>query len=262
VDLGIAGKTALVCAASKGFGRAIAMGLAREGANVALCARTPGPLEQAAAEIRAATGRETLAIPADVTRDADGARLIESISNRWGGVDILVNNSGGPSPGAFEQADDAAWSAAFENSLMNVVRLTRRVIPHMKSRRWGRIVNITSTSVKQPIANLVLSNSIRPGVLGLAKTLSQELGAFNILINSVCPGSHETDRILELAESRAANNRTSRADELRKLTEAIPLGRLGRPEELADVVVFLCSERASYVTGTSIIVDGGAVRGV
>lgn len=261
MDLGITGKTALVCAASRGLGRAVAWGLAREGVRVALCARSRDALEKAAVEIREAGG-EALAVPADVTKADDLARLAETVTRQWGGIDILVNNSGGPTPGSFDQSDDAAWQAAFENSLMNVVRLTRHALPHMKQNRWGRIVNIVSTSVKQPIANLLLSNSIRPGVIGLAKTLSQELAPFNILVNNVLPGSHETERILELADSRAQAGGTTRDAEIKKLTEAIPLGRMGKPNELADVVVFLCSERASYVTGTSILVDGGATRGV
>ena len=261
MDLGIRGKVALVAAASQGLGRAVAAGLAAEGARVAICARRADVLEATASAIQADTGSEILPVVADVSRADDCRRFVDAAVERWGTVDILVNNSGGPTPGTFDTTDDAAWAAAVDNTLMNVVRLTRLALPHMKAARWGRIVNIESISVKQPIAGLLLSNSIRPGVIGLAKTLAAEVARDGILVNNVCPGSHATDRLRELAEVRAASAGTTPEEELERMAEAIPLGRLGRPEELANVVVFLCSERASFVTGTTVLVDGGNYGG-
>lgn len=260
MNLGIRDRVALVAAASRGFGRAIAHGLAAEGARVALCARGPEVLARAAREIAAATGGDLLPVVADVTQAAGCAHFVDQAVQRWGRVDILVTNSGGPTPGAFEQLDDAAWQAAFESTLLNVVRLIRLCVPHMKGGGWGRIVNVQSTSVKQPIAGLLLSNGIRPGAIGLCKSLADELAAHGILINSVCPGAHDTDRIRELVAARARTHGTTVAEELRRLAASVPLGRLGQPSELADVVVFLCSARASFVTGASVVVDGGACR--
>ena len=262
MDLGIKGKVALVAAASRGLGRAIAAGLAAEGARVAICARHGTPLELAAKEIQSRTWTEVLPVVADVSQPDGCRRFVEAAQQRWGAVDILVNNSGGPAPGNFAATDDATWAAAVESTLMNVVRLTRLVIPDMKAKGWGRIVNVESISVKQPIAGLLLSNSIRPGVIGLSKTLASELAQDGILINTVCPGSHQTDRMFELAEVRAKANNTTPEDELRQAAATIPLGRLGEPAELADVVVFLCSQRASYITGSTILVDGGAYSGL
>jgi 3-oxoacyl-[acyl-carrier protein] reductase len=261
MDLGIQGKVALVAAASKGLGRAVATGLASEGARVAICARNLPALERTAAEIAAQTGADVLPVAADVARADDCRGFVEAAVSRWGGGDILVTNSGGPPPGSFDALDDAAWAGAVETTLMNVVRLTRLVLPHMKARRWGRIVNVESISVKQPIDNLLLSNSIRLAVIGLAKTLALELAPHGILVNNVCPGSHATDRLRALAAARAAKSGRSAEDELQAMAAAIPLGRLGRPDELASVAVFLCSERASYITGSTILVDGGAYRG-
>lgn len=260
MDLGIRGKVALVAAASKGFGRAIARGLAAEGAHVAICARGADDLHQAADEIRSMGDVEVLPVIADVSRAKECARFVEAAAQRWGRIDILVTNSGGPPPGNFADFDDAAWHEAIESTLLNVARLIRLTLPHMRPQGWGRIVNVQSVSVKQPIDGLLLSNSIRPGAIGLAKTLSFELARDGILINNVCPGSHDTDRIREVIQSRAEQNGTSIEVERDLLAGSIPLGRLGRPEELADTVVFLCSERASFVTGTTVVVDGGACR--
>jgi 3-oxoacyl-[acyl-carrier protein] reductase len=261
MDLELNGRVAVVAAASKGFGRAIAWQLAREGARVAICARGTEALERTADEIRRDTGADVLAVPADVTRAADCTRLVEAAADRFGKLDILVTNSGGPSPGGFDASDDAAWQAAFDSTLLNVVRLIRAALPHLKANGWGRIVNVQSVSIKQAIPGLLLSNSIRPGCAGLTRTLADELAAQGILVNTVCPGSHDTDRIRELLERRAADHGTTVEQERERLAASIPIGRLGQPEELADVAVFLCSARASYVTGTNIVVDGGAYRG-
>jgi 3-oxoacyl-[acyl-carrier protein] reductase len=267
MDLGITGKVALVAAASKGFGRAVAAQLAAEGSRVAICARHRETLEEAAHQIeaQARTTRpdaEVLPIVADVSKPDDCQRFVEAASDKWGGVDILVTNTGGPLPGTFETTDEAAWADGVQSTLMNVVRLVRLCLPSMKARKWGRIVNITSVSVRQPIDGLLLSNAIRPAVVGLAKTLAAELGSYNILVNNLCPGSHLTDRLRELAQIRAQRKNTSTDQELELMARDCPLSRLGQPEELANVVAFLCSQRASYVNGQSIVIDGGAYRGI
>lgn len=261
MNLEIAGKVAVVAASSQGLGRAVVEGLAREGAHVVMSARTQDKLMRAADDVRRATGAEVLPIVADVARPDDCARIVEAAVERWGGVDILVTNTGGPLPGTFETTDESAWEVAVQNTLMNVVRLSRHAIPHMKTRRWGRIVHIASTSVKLSIPGLLLSNSLRAAVVGLARTMAVELAPHGILVNCVCPGSHDTQRIRELAERNAAAKRISTDAAMAELTNAIPLGRLGRPAELADVAVFLCSQRASYVTAATIVVDGGLTRG-
>jgi 3-oxoacyl-[acyl-carrier protein] reductase len=267
MDLGINGKVALVAAASKGFGHAVATQLAAEGCRVAICARNRAPLERAAHEIerdaqRSNAAAEVLPIVADVSKADDCRRFVQTTTDHWVGVDVLVTNTGGPAPGTFDTIEESAWNDAVQSTLMNVVRLVRRCLPSMKQRKWGRIVNITSISAKQPIDGLLLSNAIRPAVIGLARSLAAELGSYNILVNNVCPGSHLTDRLRELAHVRTQKNHTSADHELELMAKTCPLNRLGQPEELASVVAFLCSQRASYVNGQSIVVDGGTYRGM
>ena len=258
MDLGLRGKAALVTAASKGMGKACALGLAAEGARVAMCARTERDLRAAADEVRARTGAEVIAIPADVTRADQVQALVKGARAAFGGIDILVANAGGPPRGYFDELADEQWYGAFEVSLLSVVRLIREVLPSMRERRWGRIITIQSSSVKQPIDGLDLSNAIRPGTAGLMKTLSSELGRDNILVNTVCPGRILTDRLL--GGARQAGVPTE--EYVVKAGADVPLGRVGTPEEFANVVVFLASERASYVTGVALQVDGGLVRGL
>lgn len=258
MDLGLKGKAALVTAASKGMGKACALGLAAEGARVAMCARTERELRAAAEEVRGKTGAAVLAVPADVTRAADVKALVTRVGEAFGGVDVLVANAGGPPRGNFDELTDDQWQGAFELSLLSTVRLIREVLPSMRQRKWGRIVTIQSSSVKQPIPGLLLSNAVRPGVAGLVKTLASELGKDNILINTVCPGRIMTDRFL----GGAAQAGLSVEQFLARQSAEIPLGRIGTPEEFAHVVVFLASERASYVTGATLQVDGGLVRGL
>lgn len=259
MDLGIHGRVALVTASSRGLGRAIADALAAEGADVAMCARGGDAVARAADEVRAAHGVRTFARAADVGNPAQLAELVAGATAALGRIEILVTNTGGPAPGGFDACDDERWEAAVRDTLMNVVRLVRLVAGPMKAAGWGRIVNVASTTAWQPIAGLAMSNALRPAIVGLAKTLADELAPHNVLVNTVCPGLHRTARVMHLA---AGPTEAERAASLARLTEAIPLRRLGDPAELAAAVAFLCSERASFVTGTTLTVDGGSCRGL
>ncbi len=262
MDLGLKGKVALVTAASRGLGRAVALQLAKEGAAVAICARKEGPLEATAEAIREATGVDVLAVPADVSVPEDVDRLVEAVLDRFGRIDVLVTNAGGPPPGRFLDLTSADWEAAVQLTLMSAVRLCYAVVPAMREQGGGSIVAMTSISVKQPIPNLLLSNSIRLAVVGLMKTLADELAPDGIRVNVVCPGWTRTGRVEQLLRDRAARNGTTPDEEAAKITAAIPLGRMGTPEELARAVAFLASPAASYITGVSLLVDGGMYRGV
>lgn len=260
MDLGLKGKVAVVAAASQGLGRAIAEALAAEGARVALCARTAAKLEAAAEEIRRRTGAEVLAVPADVTRAADVERFVEAAVERWGTVHIAVANAGGPPAKGFADITLDDWDNAVALNLMSAVHLARAVLPRMRAQKWGRLVFLTSVAVKQPIDGLLLSNAVRSGVTGLAKSLANECAGDNVLVNCVCPGYTRTERLEELAGKLSAQRGVSRDEIVRGWTAQIPLGRLGEPRELAALVAFLASEPAGYITGTSIAVDGGWVR--
>jgi 3-oxoacyl-[acyl-carrier protein] reductase len=260
MDLGLKGRAAAVAAASRGLGRACAEALAAEGAAVAVCGRDEARIREAAAAIATRTGARTLAFVADVAVAAECQAFVAAAAREFGRLDVLVTNTGGPKPGGFDAVSDADWEQAYRLTLANVVQLVRAAAPHMKKNRWGRIVNITSVSAKQPVDGLVLSNAFRPAIVGLAKTLANELGRDGILVNNVCPGYTRTDRLEELARARAAASTPERI--LADLAQALPVGRVAEPAELAAVVAFLCSERASYVTGATIPVDGGAVQGL
>jgi len=262
MDMGLRGKVALVSAASKGLGKAAALALAREGVNVAICARNEAALAATEQEIRQATGVDVLAVTADVTKPEDIASFVSTAAAHFGRIDILVTNAGGPPSGTFDMFSDADWQAAFNLTLLSVVRLIRATLPHLRKAGGGRIVNIASASVKQPIEGLLFSNSLRPGIIGLAKTLSFELAKDNILINNVAPGYHDTDRIKELDAARAAREGRPVADVAGDNVRSIPLGRRGDPAELAALIVFLCSRHAGFMTGVTIQVDGGANRGI
>jgi 3-oxoacyl-[acyl-carrier protein] reductase len=263
LDLGIRGKVALVLAASKGLGRASAAALAAEGVQVVIGSRNKQLLEKTAQEIQQASGSRILAIPTDVTKEEELEAIVTTTAQEFGRIDILVNNAGGPPSGTFEMLSDTQWQAAFEQNLLSVIRCIRLVLPHMRRLQSGRIVNIVSTSVKQPIDGLLLSNALRLGVVGLAKTLSVELAPYNITVNNVCPGRILTDRLRQGSSVKAKRAQgMSEAEALHDLAKDIPLGRIGQPEELGALVAFLASQQAGYITGTTIQIDGGLVRTV
>ncbi len=260
MDLGLQGRVAVVCGAGRGLGFAAALELAREGANVVICARGEDSIAAAARRIEEQTDSGALGIAADVSRAGAAEKVIGAAVKKFGGVDVLVNNAGGPPAGSFDNHDDAAWSAAVELNLMSAVRFSREAIPHMRHKQWGRIINITSVAVKQPMEGLILSNAVRAAVVGMAKTLSNELAGDGILVNNVCPGFIETDRSVSLVQGRAEQAGCSYEEQLARLSATIALGRMGSPGELAALIAFLASERAGYITGATVQVDGGLMR--
>ena len=262
MDLGLHNRVALVAGASKGLGRAVAERLAREGADVVINSRSAGPLSVTADEIAAATGRRVVAAAGDVSKPEVCAALVERALGEFGRLDILVANAGGPPPGGIDDFDAAAYRDALEVNLMSTVQLTLAALPAMRKKGWGRIIAITSVSVKQPVKGLLLSNTARPGVVGFIKTISQDLAAEGILCNVVAPGFIRTARVEQLLDSQAEARGTTREAVLEGITANIPAGRIGKPSEFANAVVFLASEAASYITGHTMQVDGGLVQGL
>jgi 3-oxoacyl-[acyl-carrier protein] reductase len=262
MDLELKNKVALVAASSRGLGRAVAWGLAREGTKLVICARNKEILEKTADEILLATGVTVFPLALDLNDAGQIQWLMDETMDLFGRVDILVTNAGGPPPGPFEQMQDDDWKKACELTLMSAVRLSRAVIPSMRKRKWGRIIHMSSVSARQPIAGLALSNVVRPAVLGLTKNMSQELAGDGILVNAVCPGYFLTDRVKELVQTQAKRDKKKPEAVIEEMASDVPLGRLGDPEELANLVVFLASEKSSYITGSMFTVDGGMVRGI
>ena len=260
MDLGLKGKVALVAAASKGLGRAVAEEFAAEGASLVLCARGAEALGETCDLLTQMSGVPVLWVAADVAIAADVERIVHDGLERFGRIDILVTNSGGPPAGSFESLSGEIWEEATRLTLTSVLNLTRAVLPGMKERRWGRILNITSIAVKQPIDNLMLSNSLRAAVTGFARTLANEVATFGITVNNIMPGYTRTERVEELARLMADKEGTT-PEKIRARWEAeIPMRRLGEPPEFAALAAFLVSERAGYITGSSIAVDGGWIR--
>ena len=260
MDLGLQNKVALVAAASRGLGYAVAEELASEGASLIICGRETETITNAAVTIAEKTGAHVLAVTADVSSADDVKRLVESAVARFGRIDILVTNAGGPPAGTFDNLSNEQWEAAARLTLYSAINLGREVLPGMKERRWGRILNITSIAVKQPVDNLMLSNSLRSAVTGFARTLASEVASYGITVNNILPGYTRTERVEELATMMATKQGISAEEFKSKWEGEIPMGRLGEPREFAALAAFLVSERASYITGTSVPVDGGWIK--
>ena len=253
MELGLKNKVAFVAASSQGLGKSVALELAQEGANVIICGRNAEHLEKAKQEIERQTDREVLAIAGDLSVGAEREQIIKSALQTHNTIDILVTNTGGPPTGKIEELKQEDWDKAYNQLLASAVGLINGFLQGMKQQRWGRIICITSMAVKQPVNNLILSNSVRASVAGLTKTLSNELGMYNITVNNVMPGYTETERLKELIETNPS---------FASAKTEIPLGRFGKPEEFAAAVAFLAGERASYITGVSLAIDGGWIKGV
>ena len=262
MDLMLTGKVAVVGGASKGLGRACAQSLAEEGVNLAICSRSQADLEKAAQEIRTGTGVDVLVYPGDLDQHDTIRGLIAATVQRFGRLDILVNNSGGPPLAYARNADEELWATAVQRSLLFFARMSREALPHLKASGSGRIVNILASTVYQPIPNLALSGATRMGVIAFAKSLADEVGRDGILVNNVCPGSILSERMLSNVTSRAKELDIPLEEALKERAAETAVGRIGEPRELADLVAFLASPRASYITGTTMRVDGGLVRSV
>jgi len=262
MELGLRERVAVVTAASSGLGKATAIELASEGARVAINSRRPDDLDRTAEEIRSSTGAEVLAVAGDVTIKEDASRVIKFARERFGRVDILVANAGGPPSGYFDDFDLDDYRRAIELNLLSTVSLCREVVPLMREGTWGRIVAITSVAAKQPIDHLILSNTSRAGLLGFLKSLSQQVAADGITVNTVCPGYHLTDRLKNLASLTAQKEGVAVDEVYDRMASSTPMKRIGDPREFAALVAFLCSDRASYITGTVTQIDGGAYKGL
>jgi 3-oxoacyl-[acyl-carrier protein] reductase len=263
MNLALKGKVALVCASSAGIGRGIALGLASEGARVSMFARTRANVEAVCSEVQRiarAAGGDAICHAGDVSVRADLTRIVEETRRQLGAIDILINNQGGPDPGTVEQISDEQFEAAVAANLRSVFHLTRMCLPEMKARGFGRIINVLSLSAKEPLPGMLLSNMLRPAILGFAKSVAQEYAPFGITVNSLLPAAVRSDRTNMLLQRRAAAEGKDFAAILAQAGKSIPVGHIATPAEFAALAVFLCSPQASYVTGTAISVDGGASR--
>ncbi|MBW8773095.1 MAG: SDR family oxidoreductase [Gemmatimonadetes bacterium] len=262
MELGLKGKTALICGASSGLGYAVAEALAREGCRVAINARTPGSLRTAADKLRSDTGAEIVALPADVSVPTEAERLVLEASKAFGRLDIAMANAGGPPAGPFLSHDHAAWVKALETNFLSTVSLFRAALPGMLERKWGRLMVVTSLSALEPIQGLILSSGSRPGVLGLVKGLSDEVAPHGVTVNAFCPGMFGTARLDELWEARAKAAKTTVDEAKQKAIAGIPVGRLGAPVEFGALAAFVASERAGFLTGQALRIDGGQGRAI
>jgi 3-oxoacyl-[acyl-carrier protein] reductase len=262
MDLGLKDKVAFIAGASQGIGKATAIELSKEGAKVAICALDDPELPKAVEEIRSITGNEVIGIAADLSLTDDAKNFIRKGVEHFGTIDILVNNAGGPPDRQFLEIDEELWVRGFRLNLLSTITMTREAVPVMMEKRWGRIINMTSVSVKQPIPGLILSNTIRIGVVGLAKTLSNELAPYNITVNNVCPAYIATERVRLLSIDVAQKQGTTPEEIIGKWESQMVLGRMGKPDEVAALITFLASERAGFITGDSIQIDGGYYKGV
>lgn len=262
MDFGLKGKTVLVTASSSGIGKAVAELFSAEGCNIAICSRYQESLSKAADDIENKYNIQPFWHICDLNKSEDIEATVNAVKKEFSSIDILVNNCGGPVPGFFKELTEQNWQDAFEQVLLSVVRFCNLIVPDMITKEWGRIINITSLTVKQPVDNLMLSNSLRTGIIGFAKSLSNEVAKHNITVNNIAPGYTLTNRLNELASERAKREKISREEALAHMAENIPMSRLASPEEIASVVVFLASNQAGYITGNTIHIDGGAVKGL
>ena len=262
MNLNLKNKNAIVCASSQGLGKAAAMDLAMEGVNLAICSRDQKKIDIAKKEILMKTDQNIKILSLEVNLDSPEEinAFYKEVESNLGSVDILVNNTGGPPPSSFDQISDEDWLNAFNSTMMSSVRLSRAVIPHMKENNWGRIINISSVSVKTPVNGLFLSNSLRMGVLGWAKALADELAVYGVTVNTVCPGYTRTERVEAILESQSSSSGLSKEEIEKTIASNIPMKRVGEPEDLAGLITFLASEKANYMTGLAVQVDGGSAR--
>ncbi len=262
MNLNLENKNAIVCASSQGLGKAAAIDLAKEGVNLAICSRDQEKIDKAKEEILQKTDHniKVIALKADLDSLKDIQIFLQEVEQSLGVIDILVNNTGGPPPSTFEQISDEDWQNAFNSTMMSAIRLSRAMIPKMKENGWGRIINISSVSVKTPVNGLFLSNSLRMGVLGWAKALADELAAYGITVNTVCPGYTKTERVEAILESQSSSSGLSKEEIEKTIADNIPMRRVGEAEDLAGLITFLASEKANYMTGLAVQVDGGSAR--
>jgi 3-oxoacyl-[acyl-carrier protein] reductase len=262
MDYGLKNKVALVAASSRGLGKAVAWALAREGTKLVICARNKKTLEETADEILMETGVTVFPLAMDLSDPERIDWLVAETMDLFGKVDILVTNAGGPPSGSLYELDDNQWKKSIDLTLMSVIRLTKSVIPAMKEQNWGRIIHLASITVKQPVPGMLLSNTIRPAVIGFSKSIAEEVAGYQITVNAVCPGHFSTNRLKELMENKARQSKLSVKQIEKELIDQVPLRRIGNPEEFGQLVAFLASEKAGYLTGATIQIDGGYVKGI
>lgn len=262
MDFGMKNKVAIVAASSRGLGKATAMALAQAGAAVVICSRNWEELQTTGRELTTSSRSAVLPIQADLTMAGDIRNVVHAAKEKFGAIHILVNNAGGPPAGDILSMTDDDWRRSFELTVMSTVRLTREVLPMMASQRWGRVITIVSIAAVQPLNDLLISSTLRPGIFGFSKILSNQYAHLNITVNTVCPGLILTSRQKELMDARSAEQKISEEQYFTQAAKDIPAGRLGKPEEVGNVIAFLASEQASYITGANIMIDGGMAKGI